>query len=630
MRRGIALLAVAAVAAAVVPAVAQGTGDGPSGPLYLVGGSVESINPTAAMLANNDFFLGGYGFGSGRVANQVDVPGASDALGDRYAIGVLGDNSFSRYSSADGTAESDGAHSRAFAISDSPNQLPGKGATVILAMIETQGYFSAYKQGPFGENEIRQDASKLIGDVAIGKATVPCPTVTDGEGDNQGENNGGNQPGPAEGREAPPVPSASQIVVDSDHSHGGPDTAGVWGGVPTSYLKFVHDQTVNAIVCAWKAMRPATLTYGISHAGVSGEGQYLPSDHANALLHNQFSYDTDNAGNPELSNQTMDDEVRVFQAHDPDSGDVVDTYVNFPAHPDVLGSSNRRVTGDYVGRLNVAIEKAFPGSFAMDQVSTLGREQPNGPGCGPHDDDSDATSALCQLDAYAKNVLTEVKIAADNAQPVSGPVAMNSYLLTDVTTSAVLAGVSYAGELVGVPAARAVNAPWYTGTVLGTPMFVGRIGQVLVTGGPGEMYAQIWQKVKDTIGTDFGIQSVMNIGTAGDFLGYIIAPLEAYYCPAAASVVSGGCNQTSNPNPTAIGPDPVGNDNYFFNISHTFGERLTCDFLRGAGDVLASDPMKYWSTYNRCAAFANDTQLKPGFDTTFPEQPDLSLVMPHI
>jgi len=47
-------------------------------------------------------------------------------------------------------------------------------------------------------------------------------------------------------------------------------------------------------------------------------------------------------------------------------------------------------------------------------------------------------------------------------------------------------------------------------------------------------------------------------------------------------------------------PDPIGNDNYFFNVSHTFGERLTCDFLRGAGDIVAGDSQKYWSTYERC------------------------------
>jgi hypothetical protein len=595
VRRAIALFAVAAVAAAVVPAVAEdGGGDGHH-QIYLVGGDAESINPSQAMIDARDFFLGGYGFGSGRVANQVEVPQASDAIGNRFATGILGD----------------GMHSRAFAVSDKP-AMGDKGATIVLTMIETQGYFSAYKQGPFGENEIRQDASTEIAAIKAGTAHAACGSDATISTD-------------------APVPSASQILVDSDHSHGGADTAGVWGGVPTSYLKEVHDQTVKAIVCAWATVQPATLSYGISHAGVSGEGQYQPSDGQHVLLHNQFSDD--------LNNLAMDDEIRVLQAKSVDDKDkVIATYSNFAAHPDVLGSSNTRVTGDYVGRLDLEMEKEF-GGFGMDQVSTLGREQPNGDGCQQPFDHQDVDQAgktdaeLCELDSYAKLVLDEVKIAVHNAEPVTGPVAMNSYLLTDVTTSAVLAGVTYAGELIGVPAARAVNAPWYTGTVLGTPMFVGRIGQILITGGPGEMYAQIWDTVtKAVVDMDqhSGITSVMNVGTAGDFLGYIIAPLEAYPQPAFSSVASHDTDCNGVPDPAAVCPSPVDNDNYFFNISHTFGERLTCDFLRGAGDVLANDPQKYWSRYDRCPAFANDLELPVGFDTTFPEQPDLSAVMPHI
>jgi hypothetical protein len=593
LRRPLVLLSVAAVTAGVIPSAIAESGGGADKPaIYLVGGGVESINPTDAMLANHDFFLGGYGFGSGRVAGQVDVPGVSDALGDRYATGILGD----------------GAHSRAFAVSD------GK-ATIVLSQIETQGYFSAYKQGPFGENEIRQDAATQIAALAAKAGVVTAP------GNSGGQRQDGKHDAVA------PVPTASQIVVDSDHSHGGPDTAGVWGGVPTSYLKLVHDQTVQAIVDAWTAMRPATLTYGIAHAGVSGEAQYEPSNFdaatgkGNWLLHNQFSYDP--------NNQTMDDEIRVLQAKDPETGKVLDTYSNFSAHPDILGSDNRNVTGDYVGRLDLAMENAF-GGFGMDQVATLGREQPNGPGCPQYSGvpDSNADAALCQLDAYAALVLDEVKLALDDAKPMTGAptVAMNSYLLNDVTTSAVLAGITYAGVPLGVPAGRAVNAPWYTGTVLGTPYFVGRIGSVLITGGPGEMYAQIWQKVKDTVvkgDPSSGITSVMDIGTAGDFLGYIIAPLEAYPEPAFTSVASHDTNCNGVPDPAAVCPSPVDNDNYFFNISHTFGERLTCDFLRGAGDIVAGDAQKYWSTYNRCVAFANDLALPPGQDTQFPQQPDL-------
>ena len=61
-------------------------------------------------------------------------------------------------------------------------------------------------------------------------------------------------------------------------------------------------------------------------------------------------------------------------------------------------------------------------------------------------------------------------------------------------------------------------------------MFSGRIGNVLINGGPGEMYPQIVQKVRELVTADnpAGIKGFLNIGTAGDFLGYIIAPLEAY------------------------------------------------------------------------------------------------------
>jgi hypothetical protein len=605
VRRHIALLSAIALAVGVgVPVALADRGAGHKPAIYLVGGGVESINPTADMLAGGDFYLGGYGFGSGKVANRAGVPGVTDALAGRAATGIL----------------ADGAHSRAFAVSDGH-------ATTVLAQIETQGYFDAYKQGPFGLNEIRQDAATRI--AALAASAKPAAQGKDGE----------------HGKPAlsAPAPTASQIVVDSNHSHGGPDTPGVWGGVPTSYLKLVHDRTIQAIVDAWQAMRPAELTYGIAHAGVNGESEYPPQECIDAgrpscggvsgadwILNNQFAYDP--------ANKTMDDEIRVLQARDPDTGQVLDTYVNYSSHPTVLGSSNTLVTGDYVGRLNDQLAAAF-GGFAMDQVATLGREQPARQDCPQYSGgDANPAEALCKLDSYAARVVTKVNEALALAAPLTGKpvVAMNSYLLADPTTSGVLAGVTYAGTVIGVPAGRAGNSPWYTGTLLGTSYYVGRIGPVLVTGGPGEMYAQIWQKVKDTVTADksAGITSVMNIGTAGDFLGYIIAPLEAYPEPARKSLFDGdpppaGNNCSGVQSPVGC-PSPVDNDNYFFNISHTFGERLTCDFLRGAGDILTGDPSTYWSQYERCPAFANDYAVPAGVDMQFPQQPDLSAVLTHM
>jgi hypothetical protein len=77
--------------------------------------------------------------------------------------------------------------------------------------------------------------------------------------------------------------------------------------------------------------------------------------------------------------------------------------------------------------------------------------------------------------------------------------------------------------------------------------------------------------------------------------------------------------------PSPVGcPSPIDNDNYFFNASHTMGERLTCALLRGAGEVMKQDPQAYWAGSLRCPLFANDMAAPADFDTTFPAQPDLS------
>ena len=314
--------------------------------------------------------------------------------------------------------------SRALAVSDGLH-------TIVLAQIETQGYFAVYKQGPFGINEIRQDAAAQI---AVLAANPP-------ELGNSGKL-----------ARVAPAPDASEILVDSDHSHGGPDTVGVWGGVPTSYLKLVHDQTVSAIVDAWRNLKPAQLRYGVAHAGVVGEeAQFPPTGGSDPVLTNQFSNDP--------NNQVMDDEIRVLQASDPDSGAVLATYVNYSAHPTVLGSSNTKVTGDYVGRLDDLIEQTY-GGFGFDQVATLGREQPARSDCpGFTGGDANPDAALCKLDNYASRVLAKVQAAVAAAQPLSGTpqVAMNSYLLIDPSTSTVLVSVVYAGAVVGVPVGREIG-----------------------------------------------------------------------------------------------------------------------------------------------------------------------------
>ena len=107
---------------------------------------------------------------------------------------------------------------------------------------------------------------------------------------------------------------------------------------------------------------------------------------------------------------------------------------------------------------------------------------------------------------------------------------------------------------------------------------------------------------------------------AGDFLGYLIAPVEAYPTPMQATVLD-----RWDPSCGPLGcPYPVENDNYLFNPSYTFGERVTCSLLRGAGEVLGRGADAYWRGYDRCLAFATDHVLPADADTQLPESPDLS------
>ena len=171
------------------------------------------------MIDTGKFYLGGFGFGSGKtVINDLN---SSTPSTTRAA-----------FATASCRCPVYGASTRAMALGD------GKHA-MVTAQIETQGYFLAYKNGDYGIVDIRREAAAQIAQLAAAHPGVNA------------------------------LPARS-IVVDSNHSHGGPDTAGVWGGgVPVEYLQLVKDQTVKAIVEAWQSLQPVDLYYGKAQALVS-------------------------------------------------------------------------------------------------------------------------------------------------------------------------------------------------------------------------------------------------------------------------------------------------------------------------------------------------------------------------
>ena len=117
------------------------------------------------------------------------------------------------------------------------------------------------------------------------------------------------------------------------------------------------------------------------------------------------------------------------------------------------------------------------------------------------------------------------------------------------------------------------------------------------------MYPQIARKVREQMP---GLTGYMTAGLADDQLGYLIAPYEAYPEPIRRSFFNQRGDEVS----------PIDNDNYFFNVSHTMGERVTCSLLRGAGELFGRGTAPR-DGYDRCATFPDDAASPPGADTGF-------------
>ena len=444
---------------------------------------------------------------------------------------------------------------RALALSDGCGR-----NTIVLGDLDNQGMFAAYKPNPADPTSARPGIDAIRADVA--KATgVP----------------------------------ATNLVISSDHSHAGQDLIGAWGFVPDDYLRFVHDQAVKAFTRAIASMQRARITEG----AVTTPGSCDPK----RILNNQFD-----CTDPVIGR--VDDEMRVLQARAVHGGAVIATVVNFAAHATVMGSSNTLVSPDWPGVVAKYLEARY-GGVGMVLVADVGRSQPNRQDCtaaelkaalarapGAYDVDPRQGSESCKLSKYARTVMSYAVPALAAATPLTGSgIQSTSYFIHDASDSVLLFGADYAGDAAGVPIARQVTPPYFAGMVIGTWVSVFRVGTLLITTNPGEAYPNVREQLMAQVS---GPRRFWTIGLANDQLGYLIAPTpEGYPKPIFYSMFDGDIN-----NPATWSPDPIGNDNFFFNVSPTIGDHVMCTQVRGVSDLHVAG----WSVNpaSKCAPWENE------------------------
>jgi hypothetical protein len=160
-----------------------------------------------------------------------------------------------------------------------------------------------------------------------------------------------------------------------------------------------------------------------------------------------------------------------------------------------------------------------------------------------------------RLDAYARSLARRVVLAARSRRVVRGRrLGAMTTLLTESVTNPLLLGLVSSGT---VPRAR---GPWFAGGAITTPVFSGRIGDVVISGAPGEAYPAVANRIIN------GVRSARDhllLGLAGDQLGYLIAPVSTYAVAEREAATNG-------------------NDNTLFNVSPQLGDDITDRLLADA------------------------------------------------
>ena len=188
---------------------------------------------------------------------------------------------------------------------------------VLMATVDCQAYFAAYQEGPYGISDVRQTAAAEI---------------TAGGG---------------------PAVSPGDIIVQGTHTHSGPTLEGIWGPVPLAYLRYVHDQTVKALVAAERAAQPAHLQIGTYDA---------------PWLDNIDTSQTDS-----YPGWSQDGQVSVLRATAPNGASIA-SYSNVPAHPDIIDGAQEQELSDYFGYTRDALDERL-GGINIVGPATLGREE---------------------------------------------------------------------------------------------------------------------------------------------------------------------------------------------------------------------------------------------------------------
>jgi hypothetical protein len=318
--------------------------------------------------------------------------------------------------------------------------------TVVLTVLDSQGYFIAYKQDPLSD-------PGYYGTAGIRKQ-VQADRGLDPE----------------------------HVIIATSHTHNSPDSIGVWGGGQdphnVAYLGLVRRRTIESIELALGNRAPATFSVGVSDA-------------------RQYQDTLDQVrGNP--STYPMDRLMRVLQAHDSHGG-VVATLINYGVHGTVLGPEPV-LSPDWTGEVAYQLDRRWGPGTTIVVPGAVGRTWPAFP--DPHL----GNNWEAYLATYGRLLVGRVDAALARTRPVvdgtvGGAGAAWSEPVTDpaayalLTTQACIPGANICGTM------RSLVPPYYVagGVIETSDLNAFRVGDLFIGGAPGEAYPEVATELQSRV-----------------------------------------------------------------------------------------------------------------------------------
>lgn len=279
---------------------------------------------------------------------------------------------------------------------------------------------------------------------------------------------------------------ADQILIASTHTHGGPDTLGLWGipfvlsGRSDRYMKRIGRAVAETIEEADKGAVPVKVSATVF--------DLEPSIMVNF-----------NEGEPE-------DEKAGLMAFESMDGKRVATLINISGHPEAMWSDNHILTADYPGRVCELTEKEYGGGAVFFSADLGAMMSPTRPG-------PDEEHDFKRMERISRNIFAEVKRANGLLEELPDPGL--THRMSDILFTA---ENEFYQKLVryGI-----LDRKIYEDLMVLTSVHVIEIGDAQFVTFPGEAYPKIGLSMREKMNPHAFL-----IGLGDDELGYILYPKD--------------------------------------------------------------------------------------------------------